>query len=665
MQGIRGFALVLVLLCHAEMPFAQGGFVGLDIFFVLSGFLITRLLLSELERKGTISLLKFYARRARRLLPASLTVLAFVVLVSMVLFAPVRADETAGDVTAAGLYFVNWRFVAESIDYFATGVEMSPVRHYWSLSVEEQFYLLWPLLLLGAGGWLIRRGRSARPALWTVVGVLGLSSLAYGIWFTGVNVEQAYFSTLARGWALALGGALALALPLGLRMPTWLSALVGGGAVALLTVLTVVFTDGTPYPGWQALLPTLATAAFILAGTAVRPGGPVRFLTREPFQYLGRISYSWYLWHWPLIVFAIALWGELSPLETAAVIAVAWLPATITHHAIEERFRRSRTLARQPRRALALGFGCTAAAAALGVSLAAVQPSIPTAPTYAVIGAEALRTGNAPAVQKTARAISPNPKEAKHDRGQLFEDGCLTERSRTTSRTCVYGDKGSRTTIVLFGDSHTLQYSPALLRLARTHGWRLVGLMRAGCPVADVSYLDGCDAWRANTLRRIERRERPDVVITSSSTADRIRVRDPDRSGRLSRRASQPILEAGYARTLRRLKRTGAKVLVLRDQAKAPSNPADCVAEHFEDLRRCAFKAKRSWANAFDARGAKRVKGVRVVDPLRTLCPKRRCAVVIGDALVYRDVYHLSATFARTLAPWFERKLRPLLPKTA
>jgi len=654
-QGIRGFALVLVLLCHAELPFAQGGFVGLDIFFVLSGYLITGLIVAELRRGGTVSLLRFYGRRARRLLPLSLTVLAVVVVGAQWLFPPVRAASTASDVAAAGVYVVNWRFMAESVDYFATDVAHSPVQHYWSLSLEEQFYLLWPVALLL--GWQLARrlGRDPRRGLWAVVGGLGLASFAYGLWFTVADVEQSYFSTLSRGWELALGGALALALPRGLRMARSGGALVSGGALATIVLTTLLFDDATPYPGWRALIATAATAAWIAAGTAVKTSAPVRLLTREPFQYLGRISYAWYLWHWPAIVFATARFGPLSPAQLLLVTAAAWLPAAVTHHAIEERFRRSRSLARRPRRSLALGAACTTAAVLLGVALSQLQPTLEEAPAREVAGAAALRRRDL-SIQRRVGRIRPTPRDAKGDKGRMFADGCLTERSRTTSRRCVYGVESSATTVVLFGDSHAMQYFPALERVALRRGWRLVGLTRAGCPVADVDYLDGCDAWREDTLRRIEREERPALVVTSSSTADRIRVR---RDGtRLSRADSQPLLIAGYARTLRRLRRTGAQVVVIRDQVKIAFNPPDCVAEHPRALERCAFARRRIRGNGFDAAGARRAgRGVRLLDPLNVLCRGDRCPSVIGDALVYRDTYHLSATFARTLAPWLERRL--------
>ena len=646
---------MLVLLCHAEVGFAAGGYVGLDIFFVLSGFLITGLLLDELRRTGGISLLRFYARRARRLLPLALTVLTATAAGAQILFPPVRAAEVAGDVVAAGLFFVNWRFMAEQVDYFASELDVSPVQHHWSLSVEEQFYLLWPLLVLLGTLWARRRGRDLRPCLWVVVTLIGLPMALYGLWFTAVDVQQAYFSTLARGWALALGCALALVLPRGLRLAPALGGLLAGGGLALILAATVVLESETPYPGWRAMAITVATAAFIVAGTAVRPSLPVRFLTLEPFQYLGRISYAWYLWHWPAIVFALQLWGPLSTTELLLVTVAAWIPTTITHHLIEERFRRSRTLARRPRHALALGAACVAAGVTIGIGLGQLQPTLDEAPASETRGASAVR-GNKTPIQKRVGRIRPAPRKAENDKGRMHADGCQAKGNREHSPPCVYGVKRSDTTVVLFGDSHALQYFPALEKLARANRWRLVGLTRGGCLVADVSVGKHCEAWRENTLRRIEREEHPDLIVTSSATYGNARVRDED-GDRLDRRASQPLLVAGQRRTLRRLKRTGAKVVVMRDQIRTDFTPADCVLENSRHLERCTFPRKRVRGRSYDARAARRVKGVKLIDPLQVLCAKRRCPSVIGDALVYRDHYHLSATFARTLAPWLERRL--------
>ena len=656
-QGVRGFALVLVLACHARLPWAEGGFVGLDVFYVLSGFLITGLILTEIDRRGGVSLLGFYARRARRLLPLAVTVLVFILVGSALLFSPVRNEAVSGDVVSAALYYANWHFLAQAVDYFAfESPSVSPVQHYWSLSVEEQFYLLWPLLVVGVLAIGRRAGMSHRRLLAVLVGLLGGASLAYGIWFSSFAPQQAYFSTLARGWELGLGCALALVLPVGLRLPRVLTTLLAGGGLAVLAWMTLTLSDTAPYPSWRALGPTLATVAIIVAGTATVSSAPIRLLSQPPLQYLGRISYAWYLWHWPLLVFAAELLGPLSVRQSVAVTLIAWIPTAITHQLIEERFRRSRTLARRPLRSIRLGLACTATAVVAALVLSAAQRDTPVATAAQAVGARAIERGHA--VQATVAAIRPDLKHANDDRGPSFADGChIKNDPRVRSPKCAYGDVHSSTRVVLWGDSHALQYAPGMMALAKQRGWRLESLTMAGCTVADVHLKPQCDRWRANEMRRIQH-ERPALVVVTSGTVDRYEV-DDDNGHHLDRRHSQPLLVAGMKRTLRRLRATGAKVVVLRDQGKVPFDPVDCVSAHRRHLAKCAFTPRRPESQAFDAVAARAVPGVRLVDPLGYLCEEddRHCPAVVGNVLVYRNTYHISATFSKTLAPWLGRKL--------
>ncbi len=653
-QGVRGFALVLVLACHAEVPGFGGGFVGLDVFYLLSGFLITGLILHELDRTGDVSISRFYARRAKRLLPLAVTVLGFVVIGSAVLYSPLQNQQVSGDVLSAALYVVNWHFIAESVDYFAFhDALISPVQHYWSLSVEEQFYLLWPVTL-GVGAGIARwAGWSMRRTIALLVVPLCVASLIYSIGFTPEHTRTAYFSTLTRMWELAMGGALALVLPAGLRLPRPASALLAGGGLAVLVATTLAFTGDTPYPGWRALLPTLATVAIIVAGTSVAVSGPTGLLTLAPFQYLGKISYAWYLWHWPMIVFAGVIWTDLSRLGLVAVTLASWVPAAISHYTIEERFRHSRSLGRRPKRALALGATCTATAVFLAIGLQVSNPPVPTASPEVARGAMAIGPRN-PHL-KRVDAVRPNPLNAAADKGKLWDDGCVLLHGETDSPTCVYGAKDSPKTVVAFGDSHAEQWFPPLIKLAKRHHWRLVGLVRAGCVVGDVEYERPCDIWRRKAMRRILTEERPDMVVVSNSTGGRYQVVRGE--NRLDRRRSEPFLIAGFARTLRRLKRNGARVVVIRDQPLAPFEPPDCVSQNQHALNKCTFFSRRKRWHAFDAFAARRVPGVKLIDPVRILCPRHRCPSVIGRVLVYRNTYHLSATFARTLTPWLEREL--------
>ncbi|HSK82257.1 MAG TPA: acyltransferase [Rubrobacter sp.] len=223
-EGLRAVAVAAVLLYHAGVPWAPGGYVGVDVFFVISGFLITGLLLRELEKSGTLSITRFYSRRAKRLLPMTVVVLAVVVAVSWPLFDPVRMEEVSLGVVASGLYVMNWLLAFRATDYFAAGMQASPIQHFWTLGVEEQFYLIWPTLLLGVAWWSRRKGRNLRVTLAVVLGVVVISSLAYSIYSTEHEAGAAYFSTLTRGWELALGGVLALVPASALeRLPRWVA----------------------------------------------------------------------------------------------------------------------------------------------------------------------------------------------------------------------------------------------------------------------------------------------------------------------------------------------------------------------------------------------------------------------------------------------------------
>ena len=266
-EGMRAIAIVAVLLCHAGLPFFAGGYVGVDVFFVISGFLITRLLLGELEGTGRISLRRFYARRARRLLPLSAVLLAAVGVLSLLLLSPVRAVEVSGDIVSSALYSANWHFAAQSVDYFAQDIEPSPVLHLWSLAIEEQFYVVWPTLLLAVTWFWRRRGSSIRPVLWVTLAVLLVGSFALGVKLTADQPAAAYFSTFGRAWELGLGAALAL---LGaLRIRRFAAAALGWAGLAAIVYAAVAFDASTPFPGTAALLPTLGTALLILGGASL------------------------------------------------------------------------------------------------------------------------------------------------------------------------------------------------------------------------------------------------------------------------------------------------------------------------------------------------------------------------------------------------------------
>jgi peptidoglycan/LPS O-acetylase OafA/YrhL len=644
-EGLRALAIAIVLLAHAGLPLAAGGYVGVDVFFVISGFLITRLLVGELERTGRLSLPRFYARRVRRLMPQALTAILVVAVVSRLVLSPLEADAVLSDVTAAGVYAMNWHLSAQSVDYFASGAADGPLDHFWSLAVEEQFYLVWPLLLLVLGR------RWVAPALAAICA----ASLVYAVQRVGASPEQAYFSTGTRAWELALGGLLAVALT-GRRLARWQASAAGWAGLAAIGGATVAFGPGTPVPALPALLPALGAGALVAAGTSAVPAAPTRLLSVGPVRFVGRVSYAWYVWHWPVLILAVAVVGPLSPAAGLAVVAVSFVPTFITYRWIEEPIRRS------PIRVRTAVIAAPATAALVLVGAVAISWSIPSPPTLAAGKAEgAAQLQRTLTLQRSAKALRPTPRQADDDRGHSFEDGCLAGATATRSPRCVYGDGGSRTTVVLFGDSHAMQFFPALEPIAMRRRWRLVQLTKSGCPpeAVDVVYtpLDRdypeCAAWRADALRRIAR-ERPALVVTTSTLGYTVM----EHGQRLGADATTRALAAGYRPTLLALRRLVPRVAVLVDTPRPPWDVPDCVSKRPLELRRCAFRRPLAVARArVVAAGAEHVPGVRVIDATGEFCLRQLCPAVIGNVLVYRETGHITASYAATLAPWLEAAL--------
>ncbi|GAA1216322.1 acyltransferase family protein [Prauserella alba] len=659
-EGLRAVAILAVLLYHAGLP-VTGGYVGVDVFFVLSGFLMTRLILDEIERTGSLSISRFYARRARRLLPAVAVVLAAVALLSWLLFSPVDRDSVAVDLVASALYAINWWLSGQAVDYFASGLQASPVQHFWSLAVEEQFYVVWPVLLLGAV-WLVRRFTgtgSPRRTLLAVVAGVGTASLAYSVFGTLHAADTAYFDTVGRGWEFAVGGAVALVgVP---RLASKAATVLAWAGLAAIGWSAVTFDEATLFPAPWALLPALGTAAVIAAGTALPSARPQQLLGTPVMRHLGRISYSWYLWHWPALVFAASAVGELSAAEGLAAVAGAYVLATATYHLVEQPFRRSPVFQR-PRRALTLGAACTTIAVIPGLVLSLTIPSLPTKAPGEATGAPALGQGDA--VQRSVDAVRPEPRLARQDWPRNYNDGCHADRPETTSPACVYGDPESDRTVVLFGDSHAMQYFPALERLAKDRGWRLVSLTKSGCPPPQVGlhndalrrYYSECDTWRADMLDRIKK-EQPDLVLTGGR--DTYTVVDGER--RLDAAGSAEALRDGYADTLTELRGTGARVVTIKDNPHPDKDVPSCVSRAPQQLAECAIPQDTAFAYPHVAdHAANRVDGARLLDPTPAFCRDGTCPAVIGDVVVYGVTTHLTATYARTLAPWLDEQLASL-----
>jgi peptidoglycan/LPS O-acetylase OafA/YrhL len=668
-EGLRAIAVILVVAFHAGVPRITGGYVGVDIFYVISGFLITGLLVDELERSGTISLRSFFARRARRLLPLAALVLVAVAIGMQVFTPPVFRPTVRFDAISAAFYYSNWQFALESINYLTLGGAQNPVLHYWSLSVEEQFYLVWPLLLILAVSLWRGRGPSVRVRCGAIIAIVGGASFAYSIVETAAQPAIAYFETTTRVWEFAAGGALALA---GSRLArTWPLAAAAGGWLGLAAIVASVLAYGpiTEFPGTAALLPVLGASLLIAAGIAAPVRGVSALLSLGPLRYLGKISYAWYLWHWPCLVFArTARWapadGRIGFTTTAIAVAISLVLAIVTHALVEAPARRARWFAVGRRRVLLLASSATAAAViALGVS----------GGPLALPGGVSL-IGDADASTAVPAAVTPLEAQASTAYGALH--GCHVGYDATAPVSgCVFGAADAKRTVVLVGDSHAAQWFPALERLAVHERFRLIAWTKSGCPLAPRVHIylpaigrdyTECTAWTRSVLQRLRALPRPAMIIVGRTSTYLPQVLTPDAEQPGAGEASR-LWGAGAEAAVSALRRIAPRVIVLRDTPHAPSDVPACISWDPSTSSRCDFtRGASSDAAEYAAERAAGVPRFVYSDPTSAVCPRATCRAVSDGVITYRDDNHLTAAFAASRWRQFaqalslERNLRPI-----
>ncbi|MFY1651593.1 acyltransferase family protein [Solwaraspora sp. WMMB762] len=672
-EGLRAVAVLLVVLYHAGVPLFGGGYVGVDVFYVISGFVVTSVLLREYATDGTISILGFYARRARRLLPAAVLVL-LTTLIAAWWWLPLQLQWIATQAIASAAYCVNFLLARNSVDYLDTMRRESPLEHYWSLAVEEQFYLCWPLLLLALLGLpRLLRWRQAR-SWWrpgdlrlvsAVVAGVAVLSFTLCVWLTATSPGYAYFGSPARAWQLLAGVLIALGAGAASRLPARLAAAMAWTGLAAVLAAALLFDSTTPFPGYPALLPVAGAALVIAAGCAPHSGGAGGLLALRPMQWIGRLSYSWYLWHWPFLVIGAALLGGHGTIwQNLGLVGGALVAAAGTYLLVEAPLRRRRRTVR-PWRTIGLAAVASAAVVAVAVPALATKPTLvgPGRPvdTAATLAASTdverdlarLVAASAEAGPVPANLTPPLP-EVTTDIPAVFHDGCVVLRitDTGTDHPCEYGDPAARQTMVLFGDSHAGSWFPAVRRLADERGWRLVVMVKGFCSAASVRFhldsvnrpYDECVQWREQALRRIGEL-RPAIVITSSTNytfGDPVGGY-PDRD---------QVWTDGWARTIDTIRSTGSEVVLIGDVPWLPATVVDCLALHLTDARTChgavsdvVLEPRRRQMIA----DAVRVQGARVVDPTPWFCTSTVCPALVGNVVTLRDGNHISATYSRLL----------------
>ncbi len=670
-QGLRAIAVLLVVAYHLWPEAVPGGYVGVDVFFAISGFLITAHLFREAGRTGRVSLPRFWARRARRLLPASLTVLLFCAIATLLAVPQILWQSFFDDIRASAFYVQNWHLAASSVDYLASAEQPSPVQHFWSLSAEEQFYLVWPALILAAvalvrTGSLVHRRRAAALVLGLVTG----ASLVFSILFTASHAKEAYFVTPTRAWEFGAGGLLAL-LALRRTPPAPLRAVVSWAGIAAIAIAAFAYTDGTAFPGIAAALPILGALAVIWSGAPRLVWSPTRILALRPVQWVGDVSYGVYLWHWPLLILAPYLLGhDVGTGTRIAVLVGSLVLAWGTKVLIEDPVRRSRPLlARRPHVTFALAAlatGLVVAVALQGTHRVQDELRAAKAKTARTVAAQprcfgaASQNPDVPCVNPAlARTVVPLPLEAKNE-----PNPACTRKTRVRAVSiCEFGvpPAQAKRTFALIGDSHATHWRAGLEVVARRKGWHGLSITHTGCPFSAATYdlpepaRSRCISWNRQVPAQLARHPEVDTVFVSNITGGDVVVP----RGKSSTRAKID----GYQRAWAALPPSVKRIVVIRDTPKSTGATLQCVDDAIAAKRDAGAACENPRRKGLDpdpaalaARALPRERA-QVVDMTRYLCGPVECRAVIGGVLVYKDVHHLTRQYSTTLGPLLQRKI--------
>ncbi|MET8977693.1 acyltransferase family protein [Streptomyces sp. NPDC004539] len=652
-QGLRAVAILMVVSMHCGILDIHG---GVDVSFVLSGFLIGSQLLAEIDRTGRVSLTKFWARRFRRLAPGAAFVIVAVGVLSWLYASPFKFRAYMDDGLAASVSLINWRLAENGTDYFANDGSQSPYQHFWSLGIEEQFYLVAPLLLVTAA-WLSRLVLRNR----VLVGVFLLAVVGGSFWLgyttTTPNQPLAYFGTHTRIWELALGVLVALWAPFLSRTPRGLAAAVSWLGLGTVVVTGLLITEHTPLPGYAVAGPVLG-AALIIAGGCANPAlGAEKLLDNPVLDFIGKVSYGWYLWHWPLLILWPHIIGwEFTTSDRYRVAVLSFLLAVATHYAVEKKFRDNVNLVVRPWRGVLTGSAFTASTAGvMALALHVVPLNLATATTANTPAtgyqgpasvAQAVAARNAPKVSESVLLDAPDD-QTRH--------GCIDNLDVTAfvmRDDCAMGSPDGAKTIAVLGDSHAWQWGNAFDRLGRNLDAKVITLAKGGCsPEAyDITRDDlgraytECASWRKSALAHLKE-TRPDVIVV----ADRV----------------QPTAtRAGADRTFAALRATGARLVYLTDTPYPGFSVPDCLAEKSDALASCTPSTSQALDHpALRAmeREAAEAHGAEVIDTTPAFCADGHCPAVIGGRVVYFDYSHMTGTYAESLTPFLEPAFRKLL----
>ena len=639
-DGLRTLAIVPVVLFHAGVSSMSGGFIGVDVFFVISGFLITGILFRELIETGRVSIARFYARRVRRLLPALLIVIAATLILSQFFLPPTGERQSLAISSIAALFFAsNFYFWRTQTGYFAESAESLPLLHTWTLAVEEQFYIGWPIMIVLVGFLAFKFGKDKARWLLITITIVGILSFVLSFWLSEARPKAAFFLVVTRAWEFAIGAILAMSLQ-GKLLPKskntgWL-VIIG---IAAIIYSVFMFDSATKWPGWAALVPTLGTAAIIAGGAlSTKPSLMTGFLSTRPMVYVGKLSYSWYLWHWPLLaILHGATLGEQTTLQRIGVVILSFVLSAISYHLIETPIR-----IRRPG-PFKTTFGSLVAGTALLI-LGTASATVSLAQSKKELGAS-------PQLLAIKKAKSEDliwPAYCNHFQYPFA--------GLSPIEACKLGQTDSPNSIMVWGDSHAHHFLPMFDEIGKMVGASVISRTRGGCrpfngPLGTVgigrtkALLDDCRAFNeaiAQELKQLSDTGTKFVVIAS---------RWPPNG------EDAPIMntlwESELKISIQAVLETGMKVVLISDGPAFKHSIPECLARR--GIINCDISKKSILRNRHQmiqvlTKFADN-PNVSLWDPIDSLCKNETCETVNATgAVLYKDSHHLSLQGAQFLA---------------
>jgi len=659
-QGLRAVAVVLVVLYHAGGSVLSGGYVGVDVFFVISGFVITGVLLRERASTGRTSILAFYGRRCRRIIPAATLVIIVAIVLSYVFLGFLSGDRTAIDGRWAAVFVANFHFASEGTNYLSSQQLPSPLQNYWSLSVEEQFYLVYPtlFLLVAAARFRVSLRMRLVVGLWLII----VGSFTWSVLQTASNPTVAYFSPWTRAWELALGGLIAVGTTWLLRVPAHVAAAMTWLGLGAIVVAALSFNGQTAYPGSLVAIPVVGAALVIAGGVAAPRQGAELLLGTAPFGWMGKLSYSLYLWHWPILIIAAESQGKTSlPLpQSLGLVGIALVASAITFRLVEDPIRHAKFPTRHRWASIVLGVGLIS----LTLTVTTGWLHDEAAPTTTASS----RTGIVPAadqqvtrlvdastgIQRLPADLTPSLQTVGQDRG--WPPGpCTPATAQIRVPSCTFGDPRGTRTMVLYGDSHALMWFQAMDDIAKKAHWRFVILGKGYCmantypPRSSRAQFpfSACRRWQRFALKRIRELDPDLVVVTQEVQAAPTGV---------SYTPAQ--WKRGLEQTLDRIASPHTKLVVLGNMPAIDESPADCLAEHPDQVQLCSGPplARDKPYNQAEQQAVTALGG-RYIDVTPWFCSKT-CTAVIGNYLPYLNQLHVSAVYSVFLEQVLAEKLQ-------